>query len=82
MKGEEQFYRHHGFMGAFEALTISSHRLCPWYLTGNTSLRLARLFATDAVFWINLHAKYDLATTYRGMHQRIEAGVSPLVLAA
>ena len=23
----------HGFMGAFEALTISSHRLCRWYLT-------------------------------------------------
>ena len=26
----------HGFMGAFEALTISSHRLCRWDLTGRS----------------------------------------------
>jgi hypothetical protein len=25
----------HGVIGAFEALTISSHRLCRWYLTGH-----------------------------------------------
>jgi hypothetical protein len=30
----------HGFMGAFEALTISSHRLCRWYLTANPSKTL------------------------------------------
>jgi hypothetical protein len=31
---EELHWRALFFMGAFEALTISSHRLCRWYLTG------------------------------------------------
>lgn len=29
-------------------------------ITGDTALRLARLFGTDAAFWINLQAQYDL----------------------
>jgi plasmid maintenance system antidote protein VapI len=41
-------------------------------------LRLARLFATDAAFWINLQAQYDLETAYRDMHERIDAEVTPL----
>ena len=51
-------------------------------ITGDTALRLARLFTTDAAFWINLQAQYDLEVTYRDMHQRIEAEVTPLALAA
>ena len=51
-------------------------------ITGDTALRLARLFATDAAFWINLQAQYDLETTYRDMHKRIEAEVTPLAMAA
>ena len=31
--GQKPPWAVHGFMGAFEALTISSHRLCWWYLT-------------------------------------------------
>ena len=51
-------------------------------ITGDTALRLARLFATDAAFWINLQAQYDLETAYRDMHERIEAEVTPLTMAA
>jgi len=51
-------------------------------ITGDTALRLARLFATDAAFWINLQAQYDLETTYRDMHERIEAEVTLLAMAA
>jgi antitoxin HigA-1 len=51
-------------------------------VTGDTALRLARLFGTDAAFWVNLQAQYELETTYRAMHERIEAEVTPLALAA
>ncbi len=51
-------------------------------VTGDTALRLARLFGTDAAFWVNLQAQFDLETTYRAMHERIEAEVTPLALAA
>ena len=51
-------------------------------ITGDTALRLARLFGTDAAFWINLQAQYDLEISYRDMHKRIEAEVTPLALAA
>ena len=51
-------------------------------ITSDTALRLARLFGTDAAFWINLQAQYDLETTYRDMHKRIEAEVTPLAQAA
>jgi antitoxin HigA-1 len=51
-------------------------------ITGDTALRLARLFGTDAAFWINLQAQYDLEVSYRDMHERIEAEVTPLEMAA
>ena len=46
-------------------------------ITGDTALRLARLFATDAAFWINLQAQYNPETVYRDMHGRIDAEVTP-----
>jgi antitoxin HigA-1 len=51
-------------------------------ITGETALRLARLFGTNAAFWINLQAQYDLEVTYRDTHERIEAEVTPLEMAA
>lgn len=51
-------------------------------ITADTALRLARLFGVDAAFWINLQAQYDLEVSYRDMHERIEAEVTPLALAA
>lgn len=51
-------------------------------ITGDTALRLARLFGTDAEFWINLQAQYDLEATYRDMYKRIESEVTPLAMAA
>jgi addiction module HigA family antidote len=51
-------------------------------ISGDTALRLARLFGTEAAFWINLQAQYDLEVSYRDMHERIEAEVTPLELAA
>lgn len=47
-------------------------------ITADTALRLARLFGTDAQFWMNLQAQYDLETTEREMHDRIEHEVTPL----
>ncbi len=37
-------------------------------ITGDTALRLARYFGTDAQSWLNLHAAYDLRVA------EIEAG--------
>ena len=51
-------------------------------ITGDTALRLARLFSVDAAFWINLQAQYDLEVSYLEMHKRIEAEVTPLAMAA
>lgn len=56
----------------------SGHRA----ITADTALRLARLFGTDAAFWVNLQAQYDLEVSYLEMHERIEAEVTPLALAA
>ncbi len=47
-------------------------------ITADTALRLARLFGTDAQFWVNLQAQYDLETTEREMRKRIEQEVTPL----
>lgn len=47
-------------------------------ITADTALRLARLFGTDAQFWINLQAQYDLETTEKEMRKRIEQEVTPL----
>ena len=37
-------------MGAFEALTISGHRLCRWYLTVRGTARLSRVVGNDSAF--------------------------------
>ncbi|MCP9456793.1 MAG: HigA family addiction module antitoxin [Nitrospira sp.] len=50
-------------------------------ITADTALRLARLFGTDAAFWMNLQAQYDLEIAERDLHGRIEAEVTPLVKA-
>jgi len=47
-------------------------------ITGDTALRLARVFGTDAAFWMNLQAQYDLEAADRELHKRIEAKVTPL----
>ena len=47
-------------------------------ITGDTALRLARLFGVDAAFWINLQAQYDLEISYRKMHKLVDAEVTPL----
>lgn len=51
-------------------------------ITADTALRLARLFDTDAAFWMNLQAQFDLETVEREMHKRIETEVTPLAKAA
>lgn len=51
-------------------------------ITADTALRLARLFGTDAAFWMSLQAQYDLETADLELHQRIEAEVTPLAVAA
>lgn len=51
-------------------------------ITADTALRLARLFGTDAAFWMNLQAQYDLEIAERDLHDRIEAEVTPLAKAA
>ena len=51
-------------------------------ITADTALRLARLFGTDATFWMNLQAQYDLETADQLLHERIKAEVTPLALAA
>lgn len=51
-------------------------------ITADTALRLARLFGTDAAFWMNLQAQYDLETADLELHERIEAEVTPLAVAA
>ena len=51
-------------------------------ITADTALRLARLFGTDAAFWMNLQAQYDLEVADREFHERIDREVTPLALAA
>ena len=51
-------------------------------ITGDTALRLARLFGVDASFWINLQAQYDLDLSYRKMHKIVEKEVTPLAQVA
>lgn len=51
-------------------------------VTADTALRLARLFGTDAAFWMNLQAQFDLEAADLELHKRIEAEVTPLAMAA
>jgi len=47
-------------------------------ITADTALRLARLFGTDAQFWMNLQTQYDLETAEREMRKKITQEVTPL----
>ena len=47
-------------------------------VTADTAMRLARLFGTDAVFWMNLQAQYDLEVCGKELNKRIENEVMPL----
>lgn len=38
----------------------------------------SRTMGTDAQFWMNLQARYDLETAERQLHERIEREVAPL----
>lgn len=49
-------------------------------ITVDTALRLARLFGTDAAFWMNLQVQYDLEAADMKLHQRIETEVIPLAM--
>jgi addiction module HigA family antidote len=51
-------------------------------ITADTALRLAKLFGTDAAFWMNLQTQYDLEVAKRELHDRIETEVTPLAIAA
>jgi antitoxin HigA-1 len=44
-------------------------------ISADTALRLARLFGTSALFWLNLQAQHDLAVTERDHGQRIATEV-------
>ena len=44
-------------------------------ITADTALRLARLFGTSALFWMNLQSQYDLAVAERDHGSRISAEV-------
>ncbi len=44
-------------------------------ITADTALRLAKLFGTSALFWMNLQSQYDLAVAERDHGSRISAEV-------
>lgn len=46
-------------------------------ITGDTALRLARYFGTDAQSWINLQAAYDLRIAELAAGRAIERAVKP-----
>ena len=46
-------------------------------ITGDTALRLARYFGTDAQSWLNLQAAYDLRVAEIGAGKTIERKVKP-----
>jgi addiction module HigA family antidote len=48
-------------------------------VTTDTALRLARVFAMEARFWMNLQSRYDLEVATDRLQARIEAEVAPLV---
>jgi addiction module HigA family antidote len=46
-------------------------------ITADTALRLARYFGTDARFWINLQAAYDLRVAEIAQAKRITSTIRP-----
>lgn len=51
-------------------------------ITGDTALRLARFFGTDAESWLNLQKRYELESVRRATAAVIERDVHPLERAA
>lgn len=51
-------------------------------ITPDTALRLARYFHTNARFWLNLQAAYDLEIAEDALARTIEREVRPATLAA
>ena len=51
-------------------------------ITGDTALRLARFFGTDAESWLNLQKRYELEFVRRATAAVIERDVRPLERAA
>ena len=51
-------------------------------VTADIALRLARLFGTTGVFWVNLQAQYDLELAERADGKTIQKTIVPLALAA
>jgi antitoxin HigA-1 len=47
-------------------------------ISADTALRLARYFGTSSQMWMNLQAKYDLASAEDALADRIDAEVQPL----
>jgi addiction module HigA family antidote len=46
-------------------------------MTADTALRLARFFAMEAQFWVNLQTRYDLERTADALAGRLEREVAP-----
>jgi addiction module HigA family antidote len=46
-------------------------------ITAETALRLARYFAMEAEFWINLQSRYDLEHAREQLAGRLDAEVTP-----
>jgi antitoxin HigA-1 len=47
-------------------------------ISADTALRLARYFGTSSQMWVNLQAKYDLASAEDAMADQIDAEVQPM----
>lgn len=46
-------------------------------MTADTALRLARFFAMEARFWMNLQTRYDLERTADALADRLDREVRP-----
>lgn len=46
-------------------------------ITGDTALRLARYFGTDAMSWLNLQSQYDLRVAEQAAGSAIKKSVKP-----
>lgn len=51
-------------------------------ISAGTALRLARYFGTSSQMWMNLQAKYDLASAEDALADRIDAEVQPMQTAS
>ncbi len=51
-------------------------------ITADTALRLARLFGTDSLSWLNLQSRYDLEVAGDLLAERLDRDIIPFKLAA